>query len=336
MKISSRKILVAVSLLVAVAAIAYARIPKGSQAQTDDSSMVKLDGGVYLRGCEDCKLKDVSPIHTVTLDAFWIDSTPVTNTQFTQFVEKTGYKTIAEITPKAEDFPGVPAEDLVAGSAVFAPPNKEVSLENALDWWTYRAGAYWRYPEGPGSNIDSRMDHPAVHIAYDDAAAYCKWAGKRLPTEAEYEYAARGGLVGKKYSWGDELQPEGRWLANIWQGKFPTANTKDDGFEGSSPVKAFAPNGYGLYDMSGNVWQWTSDWYRPDTYQTLVDTKSEIKNPTGPAESFDPNEVGVKKRVQRGGSFLCTAQYCTRYLAAARGKGEPSSSGSNVGFRCVK
>ena len=193
----------------------------------------------------------------------------------------------------------------------------------------------WQNPEGGSSGIAKRMDHPAVHIAYPDAEAYCQWLGKRLPTEAEYEFAARGGLHGKKYAWGDEVKPKGKWRANIWQGKFPTKNTAGDGFVGTSPVRAFPPNGFGLYDMGGNVWQWTATWYRADTY-TKEAKVALTRDPKGPDSSLDPRDPGIAKRVQRGGSFLCSDTYCTRYLVGSRGKGAVDSAGSNVGFRCVK
>ena len=197
-------------------------------------------------------------------------------------------------------------------------------------------GASWQHPEGPDSNIMGREDHPVVHIAHTDAVAYASWAGKRLPTEAEYEFAARGGKLDQKYSWGNELKPNGMWVANIWQGEFPNHNTNDDGFVGTSPVKEFPPNDFGLYDMGGNVWQWCSDWYRHDYYQFVASQSGVIKNPIGPKTSVDPLEPGLQKRVQRGGSFLCSDQYCERYLVGSRGKGEINSASSNVGFRCAK
>jgi formylglycine-generating enzyme required for sulfatase activity len=274
---------------------------------------------------------DAQPVHPVRLRGFWIDRHEVTNAEFAKFVAATGYVTIAERTPRAEDFPGAPAENLVAGSVCFKAPDHDVSLDDHLQWWTYVPGANWRHPEGPQSDIDSRPNHPVVHVAWDDAAAYAKWAGKRLPTEAEWEYAARGGLDRKRYVWGDELLSQGRWMVNNWQGRFPRENTAIDGYPGTAPVGSFPANGYGLFDMAGNVWEWCSDWYRPDTY-----SNSPPDNPPGPRDSFDPAEPGVSKRVQRGGSFMCSDLYCTRYLPGARGKGEPSSGANHVGFRCVK
>jgi formylglycine-generating enzyme required for sulfatase activity len=274
-------------------------------------------------------------VHQVHLDGFWIDRTEVTNEEFAKFIRATGYKTVAERKPAAKDFPGAPPENLVPGAVVFVPPAHTVSKRSHYCWWRYVAGANWRHPEGPASSIDGQSKHPVVEVAWEDANAYAKWAGKRLPTEAEFEYAARGGLDRKWFSWGDELKPGGKWQANIWQGTFPYENTAEDGFAATAPVSSYPPNGYGLYDMAGNVWEWCADWYRPDYYQTSVNEKVD-SNPKGPKDSFDPTEPSQPKRVQRGGSFLCTDQYCARYLVGARGKGEPSSGCSNVGFRCVK
>lgn len=299
--------------------------------------MVRIPPGEFQMGCGDeCPMTDAKPAHEVALDGFWMDATPVTTAQFAAFIDDAKYMTVAERVPKAEDYPDVPLENLKAGSAVFTPAN--VSLDNPYAWWTFVPGASWRYPEGPAGAdaLKAHPDHPVVHVAYEDALAYCRWAGKDLPTEAQYEYAARGGLAGKKYAWGDELQPQGAWVANIWQGEFPSHNSEADGYAGRSPVMAFPKNGYGLYDMAGNVWQWCKDWYRPDTYAQRVKTGAKIANPTGPDDGSDPTEGGIRKRVQRGGSFLCSAQYCIRYLVASRGRGTPDSTSSNLGFRCVK
>jgi formylglycine-generating enzyme len=298
--------------------------------------MVWVPGGTFWMGCDDCDMPDTLPVHAVTVDGFWMDAAPVTNAEFRKFVEATGYATVAERQPNPEDFPGVPQEKLVAGSAVFTPPLSAVSLDNFLNWWKYVPGANWKHPEGPGSDLSGRADHPAVQIAWEDAAAYAKWAGKRLPTEAEFEFAARGGLDRNHYAWGDELKPGGKWPANIWQGRFPWRNREEDGYARTSPVTAFPPNGFGLYDMGGNVWQWCADWYRPDYFETLAAGGGVARNPQGPEDSFDPQEPGVAKRVQKGGSFLCSDEYCTRYLVGSRGKGAPDSGGSNTGFRCVK
>ncbi len=286
---------------------------------------------VGMHGAEDAR-----PIHRVYVDAFCIDKTDVTNEEFARFVKATGYVTIAERKPTAEDFPGAPPENLVAGSVVFSPPDHPVPLNNHFQWWSYVKGANWRHPEGPESNLKGREKYPVVQVAYPDALAYAKWAGKRLPTEAEWEFAARGGLAGKRYPWGDEFQPSGKWMANTHQGHFPVSDTGADGYAGIAPVSQFPPNGYGLYDMAGNVWQWTTDWYRPDYYHQLAAAGSVARNPQGPDTPYDPSEPTEKKKVQRGGSFLCTDQYCARYVVGTRGKGEVSTGTNHLGFRCVK
>ncbi|NBQ52377.1 MAG: formylglycine-generating enzyme family protein [Proteobacteria bacterium] len=302
---------------------------------TASSSLLLVKGGRFEMGCGGCNLEDALPLHQVELSSFLMDQAPVTNAQFEDFVRRSKYVTLAQRKLDPRDYPSVPFVDLVPGSAVFSPPPFVVPLNHPLSWWKYRRGASWDHPEGPASSVVGREEHPVVHIAYQDAKAYCDEGGMRLPTEAEFEYAARGGLEGKKYAWGDELKPRGKWAANIWQGDFPMRNLAEDGHSGTSPVKAFPPNGYGLHDMGGNVWQWTSDWYRPDTYQ--VDSGAGIvRNPLGPTTSHDPFDPGAAKRVQRGGSFLCSDKYCSRYLVGSRGKGAVDSAGSNTGFRCVK
>jgi formylglycine-generating enzyme required for sulfatase activity len=297
--------------------------------------LVWIPGGTFWMGCENCNMPDALPSHLVTVDGFWMDQTPITNAQFEKFVKATGYVTIAERKPDPKDFPDAPPENLVPGSAVFSPPSQPISLDNPYAWWRYVKGACWKQPEGPGSSVKGRENHPVVHIAWEDAVAYAKWAGKRLPTEAEYEFAARGGMDRKLYAWGNDLKPAGHWPANIFQGQFPNHNTVEDGYATTSPVTAFPPNKFGLYDVGGNVWQWCSDWYRPDYYETLA-RQGTARNPQGPNDSFDPQEPGVPKRVQKGGSFLCSDQYCVRYLVGSRGKGAVDSGSSNVGFRCVK
>jgi formylglycine-generating enzyme len=279
---------------------------------------------------------DSRPVHRVYVDGFLMDKTDVTNAEFGEFVNATGYVTIAEQRPRAEDFPGAPAENLVAGSVVFSPPDHPVSLDTQFRWWSYVAGANWRHPLGPGTDLKGRENFPVVHIAYRDAEAYAKWAGKRLPTEAEWEFAARGGMSGKAFAWGDSLRPDRKWMANIHQGHFPDRDTGEDGFVGIAPVGQYPPNHYGLFDMAGNVWQWTSDWYRPDYYQTLVSEGGMARNPRGPDSSLDPSEPNQAKKVMRGGSFLCTDQYCSRYLVGTRGKGEISTGTNHLGFRCVR
>jgi formylglycine-generating enzyme required for sulfatase activity len=226
--------------------------------------------------------------------------------------------------------------DLMPASIVFTPPTlhpgeKFDPKADPLRWWRLIPGACWHRPEGPNSNLKGRDNHPVVHVCYEDALAFCKWAGKRLPTEAEWEFAARGGLDRKRYCWGDELTPGGKWQANVWQGTFPVKSTVLDGFERTAPVGSFPPNGYGLHDMAGNVWEWCSDWYHPEYYAL-----SPRVNPQGPAKSFNPTEPDAPARVQRGGSFLCSDNYCTRYLPGARGRGEPRSAASHIGFRCVR
>jgi sulfatase modifying factor 1 len=287
---------------------------------------------------------DAHPVHEVSVDGFWMDETEVTNAQFAKFVEATGYVTIAEQKPTKEqvvatlrDKTKVPAEeDLVPGALVFAPdPN--LPQKPGPNRWAWVPGACWTHPEGPGSDIKDRMNHPVVHICWKDADAYCNWAGKRLPTEAEWERAARGGLDGKKYVWGDDPPGEGgKWRCNIWQGEFPWTNTLADGHLRTAPVKSYPPNAYGLYDMSGNVWEWCADWYHPDYYKT-----SPAENPKGPQSSYDPrvpetDDPYMPKRVQRGGSFLCNDGFCSRYKPYGRGEGDVDTGTSHIGFRCVK
>jgi len=297
--------------------------------------MVWIPGGTFWMGCDDCDMPDTQPVHLVTVDGFWVDRTPVTNAQFAEFVKATGYLTVAERKPDPKDYPGVDPSKLVAGSAVFSPPAKDVALDDITQWWGYVPGASWKHPEGPGTTIEGREEHPVVHIAWEDAVTYAKWEGKRLPTEAEFEFAARGGMDRNRYAWGNDLKPGGAWAANIWQGRFPTKNLAEDGYERTSPVTAFPANGFGLYDVGGNVWQWCADWYRPDYFATLA-ANGVARNPQGPRDSYDPQEPGIPKRVQKSGSFLCSDRYCSRYLVGSRGRGAVDSGGSNTGFRCVK
>jgi formylglycine-generating enzyme required for sulfatase activity len=279
---------------------------------------------------------DALPVHRVHVDGFWMDATEVTNDQFEKFVKATGYLTIAERTPTKQEFPTAPAENLVAGSTVFTPTPGPVPLGNHYQWWRYQPGANWRHPEGSDSDLQGKGKYPVVHVAYEDALAYAKWAGKRLPTEAEWEFAARGAQAGKLYVWGDEFRPSGKFMANTFQGQFPVKDTGADGFPGLAPVAQFPPNRYGLYDLAGNAWEWCSDWYRPDYYAQLAAAGPVAHNPQGPDTPYDPMEPDEKKRVHRGGSFLCTDQYCTRYMVGTRGKGEVSTASNHVGFRCVK
>ena len=307
--------------------------------------MVWIPGGEFSMGCKDPRslphggheaMDDSRPIHRVYVDGFWMDKTDVINEEFEKFVKATGYVTVAERKPRPEDFPGVDRVKLVPGSVVFTPPTHAVSLDDYSQWWRYVPGANWRHPLGPKSNLRGKAKYPVVQIAYVDAAAYAKWRGKRLPTEAEWEFAARGGLTGKPYAWGDELHPQGKWMVNTHQGNFPNHDGADDGYAGIAPVAQFPANGYGLYDITGNVWQWTNDWYRADYYAQLASQGKTAHNPQGPDRPLDPEEPGVLKRVQRGGSFLCTEQYCSRYIVGTRGKGEINSATNHIGFRCVR
>ena len=301
--------------------------PAEEQASKD---MVWIPGGTFTMGTDNPDFPDAHPKHEVKVKGFWMDAHEVTNAEFAKFVKATGYVTIAERPLDPKDFPGVPQEQLVSGSAVFTPPPSTVPLNDVLQWWKYEEGASWKRPLGKNSNIEGKDQEPVVHICYTDAVAYCQWAKKRLPTEAEWEFAAQGGKGNNKFYWGNELKPGGKWVANIFQGTFPNKNTVEDGYPGIAPVKSFPANSYGLYDMEGNVWEWCSDFYRPDYYR-----ESPKENPEGPKDSYDPEEPGVVKRVQRGGSFLCSDEYCIRYKAGGRGKGEISSGSNNLGFRCV-
>lgn len=308
---------------------AAANISTVTNPDASTTGMVLIKGGSFEMGSND--FPDSKPVHQVTVHSFYMDEHEVTNAQFAAFVKATGYKTVAEQQLNPKDYPGVPASALVPGSAVFSPPNHKVSLDNPMQWWQYVAGASWQHPQGPQSNIIGKENYPVVQICYTDAIAYCKWAGKRLPTEAEWEYAARAGKHFDKFYWGNDLKPNGKFVANIYQGDFPYKNLKEDGFANTAPVKSFPPNAFGLYDMEGNVWEWCNDFYRPDYY-----AQSPSVNPRGPKDSYDPDETGVVKHVQRGGSFICSDQYCIRYRAGSRGKGETNSAGDNLGFRCVK
>jgi formylglycine-generating enzyme required for sulfatase activity len=311
------------------------------------AGMVWIPGGEFSMGAQDPPdmrdsvgmqaTRDSRPIHRVYVDGFWMDATEVTNDQFAAFVKATGYVTVAERTPSARDFPTAPPENLVAGSVVFAPPPRPVPLNDHLQWWSYVRGANWRHPLGPDSSLAGKGNHPVVHVAYQDAVAYATWAGGRLPTEAEWEFAARGGLSGAVFPWGNDFRREGSgWMANSHQGHFPNEDTGEDHFEGIAPVRQFPPNGYGLFDVGGNVWEWVSDFYHPDYYAQLMAAGGIARNPQGPDRSFDPDEPGVVKRVHRGGSFLCTDQYCSRYMVGTRGKGDPDTGTNHVGFRTVR
>jgi sulfatase modifying factor 1 len=320
------------------------KVNPATTAGTAPEGMVWIPGGEFSMGGVNpvglpdggyLGMDDARPVHRVQVKGFWMDVTEVTNEQFAAFVTATGYKTVAEHKPTQEEFPGAPEENLVAGSVIFTPPAHAVRLNNSYQWWNYVPGASWRHPAGPGSSTEGREKYPVVHIAWEDAVAYAKWAGKRLPTEAEWEFAARGGMAGQLYAWGNQFRPDGQWMANVFQGTFPVQDEGADGFIGIAPVRQFASNAYGLYDIGGNVWEWCQDWYRHDYYTTLASQGLAV-NPPGPEQPFDPAEPREKKKVHRGGSFLCTDQYCTRYMVGTRGKGEWRSASDHVGFRCVK
>ncbi len=317
---------------------------KLTQNNERPSGMVWIPGGEFTMGTDsELGWPDEKPAHLVRVGAFWMDETEVTNAQFRAFVEATGYVTTAEKPPDADEIlrqlppntPAPPKEKLVAGSLVFTPTEGPVFLGDFSQWWKWTPAADWRHPEGPGSNLDGKDDHPVVHVSWDDAVAYARWAGKRLPTEAEWEFAARGGLKGKPYVWGDEKPSDEAIFANLWQGEFPHKNTARDGYERTAPVKTYRPNGYGLYDMAGNVWEWCSDWYQRDLYRRRVG-KGVVVNPTGPQRSVDPARPFMPQRVQRGGSFLCSDSYCSRYRPSARHGCSPDTGMSHVGFRCVR
>lgn len=306
--------------------------------------MVRIEGGTFSMGADSEQgSEDEYPKHTVTVKGFWMDATEVTNAQFAAFVKATGYITTAERKPDWEVLkkdlpPGTPRPHdslLVASSLIFHMPDQAVSLANYGEWWIWQKGADWRHPEGPASSIQGKENFPVVHVSWEDAQAYCKWAGKRLPTEAEWEWAARGGLKDSVYPWGGEWVEANKPKANSWQGKFPYANSNWDGFQKAAPVKSFAPNGYGLYDMAGNVWEWCFDLYHHDYYQQLH-AQGTVADPKGPEQSFDLNEPEARKRSMRGGSFLCNDSYCSGYRVARRMKSTEDSSMEHLGFRCVK
>lgn len=311
---------------------------------TSKTGMVYILGGTFMMGGDNEQADtDEFPKHQVTVSSFWMDEHEVTNAQFQEFVEATGYITTAEKKPDWEELkkqlpPGTPKPDenqLVAASLVFTPPAQAVDLIDYSQWWSWVAGASWKHPEGPGSDIKGRENYPVIHISWDDAMAYCKWAGKRLPTEAEWEYAARGGMQNTIYPWGNEHISQGKAKANYWEGSFPYENTKKDGFASLAPVKSYSPNNYQLYDMAGNVWEWCSDWYRNDYYEQ-ANKPGGIKNPQGPTDSYDPDEPYTPKKVARGGSFMCNDSYCSGYRIARRMKSSKDSGMSNLGFRCVR
>lgn len=307
--------------------------------------MVAIPGGTFTMGSTlPGSRRDEQPPVPVTLDGFWMDVTPVTNAEFRKFTQATGYKTVAERPINWEEMkkqlpPGTPKpsdEMLAPGCMVFTPGPEPVRPGAEENWWSWVHGADWAHPQGPGSDIKGRESHPVVMIAWEDAAAYAVWAGKRLPTEAEWEYAARGGLTGKRHAWGDELQQDGKFMANTWTGTFPLKDNAADGFAGTSPVKSFPANGYGLYDMGGNVWNWCSDWYRVDTLARLKLAGKPAVNPTGPSSSYSPGHPLQPERIIKGGSFLCNVSYSEGYRPSARRGSSVDSGMSHIGFRCVK
>jgi formylglycine-generating enzyme required for sulfatase activity len=323
-----------------------AGINNHSEIKTAGSStegMKWIPAGELLLGAADEDGRpDEYPRHMVKLTGFWMDETEVTNAQFSKFVDATGYITTAEKAVNWEEIKKQlpagtpkPADSLLAASSlVFSSPSKQVDLNDVSQWWKWVKGADWKHPQGPGSDITGKDDFPVIHISWDDAQAYCKWSGKRLPTEAEWEFAARGGLLNAVYTWGNEPIESTKRRTNTWQGDFPIKNTAKDGFARSAPVRSFASNGYGLYDMAGNVWEWCADWYRPDYYESIKNKTTQ--DPQGPSSGYDPMEPTVPKRVIRGGSFLCHDSYCKGYRVSSRMKTSPDTGLEHTGFRCVK
>ena len=317
-------------------------IVKSEKKSRDNKNMVLIPGGVFSMGVDGDGWKDEFPKHKVKIDSFWMDINEVTNNQFLEFVNSTGYITTAERNVdwnqmKKDLPPNTPKPDdsyLVPSSLVFFPTSRAVNLNDVSQWWKFTNGANWRQPQGPGSNIDGKGSHPVVHVSWYDAIAYCEWAGTRLPTEAEWEYASRGGIIDATFSWGNEDLDEGKLKANTWNGNFPYYNSKDDGFIYTADVRSFEPNGYGLFDMSGNVWEWCSDWYDENYYYSVSEIVS--INPQGPPKSYDSNEPYAQKKVSRGGSFLCHKSYCTGYRNSMRMKSTPDTSSMHTGFRTVR
>lgn len=303
-----------------------------------NDAMIWIPGGTFKMG-SDHHYREEAPARNVKVDGFWMDRTPVTNQEFQNFVASTGYVTFCEKVPEASMYPGALPEMLKPSSVVFVQPPQKVNLQNHYQWWRFIAGAHWRQPQGPGSSLEGKENHPVVHVSFEDIEAYAKWAGKELPTEAEWEFAARGGLEDKEFAWGDELTPGGTHRANTWQGEFPWQNLDEDGFAGLSPVDAFPENGYGLLDMIGNTWEWTADWYA--TKDPLQKPKACCipANPRGgkEEESYDQNQgVRIPRKVMKGGSHLCAPNYCRRYRPSARMAQPVDTSTSHLGFRCIR
>jgi len=299
------------------------------QAATQLAEMVLIQGGTFHAGLENPMMPEASPLHKVSVDDFYIGKYEVTNAEFANFIKATAYITVAERPLDPEEFPGADPAMLVPGSVVFNSPAHPISKRDPTRWWQYVPGASWKHPEGPDSNLQGRMNYPVVHVAWEDAVAYANWAGKRLPTEAEWELAARGGLDNNEFVWGNEPPKKESRLANIFQGIFPHNNTADDGYAGLAPVGEFPANNFGLYDVSGNAWEWVENWYDPSEYQQLAALESPPENPRGPLQPL----AGMPYKVQKGGSFLCTDQYCGRFRPGARGRGDWKTSSNHVGFR---
>ncbi|MBC7521541.1 MAG: formylglycine-generating enzyme family protein [Sandarakinorhabdus sp.] len=296
--------------------------------------MVAIPSGRFRMGSDDGYAEE-APAHLVEVGDFRIDRFAVTNARFAEFVAATGHVTVAEIVPRAEDYPGALPEMLFAGSLIFTKTRGPVDTKDWSQWWSLKRGADWRHPCGPASSIEGLDEHPVVHVAYADALAYATWAGKDLATEAEFEYAARGGLDGATYAWGEVFRPGGKHMANTWQGKFPHQNSKEDGWEATAPVGSFPPNGHGLHDMIGNVWEWTHDWFQPGFAGDEAKACCVPKNPRGPAAgTLDPS-APIPQKVLKGGSFLCAPSYCKRYRPAARHAESIDTSTCHIGFRCV-
>ena len=300
--------------------------------------MKMIPGGVFAMGST-CFYPEEGPVRQVRVAPFLVDEVPVTNTEFAQFMAATGHITVAEIAPTEQDYPGLLPDMAIAGSTVFDSAQPTVDIRNPASWWTFRQGADWSHPLGPGSDIHQLGQHPVVHVAYADAQAYAQWAGKALPTEAQWEYAARGGLDGVEYAWGDDLVPNGTMMANYWQGQFPFTNTLLDGWERTSPVRSYAANGHGLFDMIGNVWEWTRDcWSLPANSATALSCCGVEVNPRGGVEQTS-HAIGfggrISRKVIKGGSHLCALNYCRRYRPAARHPQSIDSPTGHIGFRCV-
>jgi sulfatase modifying factor 1 len=328
-----------VDLLMSVATVLPDRPASDGVVRDEERpGMAWIPGGTFRMG-SDNHYPEEAPAHRATVDGFWMDRTPVTNHAFRKFVNATGHVTFAEIAPDPKDYPGALRHMLKAGSLVFTPPKHPVDLGDCGTWWNFKFGANWRRPYGPRSSISGMDNHPVVHVAYRDAEAYARWAGKDLPTEAEWEFAARGGLEGAEFAWGSELAPDGRQMANTWQGAFPHENRAEDGYERTSPVTAFPPNGHGIHDMIGNVWEWTSDWYLPKHAPDAPKACCIPENPRGGRmdDSYDPRQPGIRipRKVLKGGSHLCAPNYCRRYRPAARHPQPVDTSTSHVGFRCI-